>query len=1461
MRDYDLLAGLLAYQLRLVSAGTLAWYAHELKSAPDTRLLDFLLEKRAIQENDELLLVRITDNIVHAHDGNIAAALDTFGGAPAAREAFARAVHQTEKGWETSDDDTVAADELPHGLPRQIAPETAGRYTRGAEYARGGIGRILLVHDEQIGRDIILKELLPHSAVSPTDSTLSRIPAKDSPGSPLRQSAAMMARFLQEAQITGQLEHPAIVPVYELGIRTDGQLYYTMKLVRGETLAASIAACKALQDRLALLRFFLDICEAVAYAHSRDVIHRDLKPSNIMVGQFGECVVLDWGLAKKLGAPDAGKDSVRKTASRLKLDSGALEQSHTRSKEVMGTPLYMAPEQARGEAAAVAQYSDVYSLGVILYEILTGQLPHPWSNSLDTIRRVATGPAPPVRKAAPDTPPELAAICDKALQFHFKDRYPSANELARDIQQFLEGAVVEAYHYRAADLLRRLYQRNQTAIRAAAAMLLVIAATGTVSYINIYQARNAETRARIQADEQRAIAEQQRIVADEQRERAEGAEEQTARGKYVSDIRLADAYLREYTFQSAEDTLLAADPRYRGIEWGHLLAQCRQEWASIRAHDRDLFALLSPDAARVLTVSSDQTAKLWDSASRDLIHTWNLPDALITSGTFSPDGQRIAIWMHDGRVHLFDTATGAAIRDWAAHPMRVHQAVFRPGGETLVTASEDRLVRAWDLETGEQRWEAGPFDRPVYQLDFAEDSQAVLACPEGGAPVLLNAETGGIQATSDFSGRVFWTGGSGAIVGDGADLVFVGGPDLRETNRIRAGTGVTRASFYPDQNRLLTGTSTGLVTLWDTATGEQRQTFNFMHPVYDCRLDVSGETVVAIAVSGHITAFDAATGSPRLAFGGHRHNVTTATLLPSGTFLLTGSVDGTVRFWSLTESALTAPRAQAPARSRLVGLSDDGSVVLLSESAGLTVHELTSNTPLLGARLPRAAGATSAISGHGALVATALDGFLPAIIPLDAPQSPRLLPGHAGYISSLAFNAAGTELVSASWDNTARIWSVADGAPLGTLEGHTDTVYTAVFSPDGALLATGSRDETAIVWDRETLQPRFIIPHGHAVHHCAFNAGGTQVATAGRGGAIRIWDVASGIEIHVLSVQTPQITALSFTRDGGRLLSQAGAGRITVWDSHLGLYLAELPPGGAMPGTWTHFHPPTGQILAGGPDNVVREYRPLLDAGGQPIQDSAALDSALDAYRDTRDAATPLADPAPLPSEINVYMPAPGVAGLLEGLRQRFSARADNAAAWILQEPPPNAHPLDLRAGDAITAIANLAPAAFFTPGNAQGAERYTAGNRAFTLDIIRDGLLTRFQIVGLPVRQSARNITLARDRALELLHAARETINRDAATLDQVTKREAPPGEETPAGIQVPTPREAVRKNLLREAGLQANTRLMAINETTITSLPELAAQIDQGIAFLENNNTFNTRLRIQRGSFEVEDVVMGSP
>jgi serine/threonine protein kinase len=299
-------------------------------------------------------------------------------------------------------------------------PGPQERYTLTRLHARGGIGQVWVARDAAFARNVALKELRPERATLPTHR----------------------ARFLQEARITGQLEHPGIVPVYELAVRAaDQQPFYTMRFVKGRTLSETARAWHltrvqgqaGLLDLVPLVNAFITVCNTVAYAHSRRVIHRDLKGENVVLGDFGEVVVLDWGLAKLVDQKDAAD------ATAIEVDhAGPIDIGLTVQGQAMGTPGYMAPEQASGRVDIIDRRTDIYGLGAILYEVLTGHPPFAGPDTREVLRKVREEQPQLPREQWPDVPPALESICMRALAKRPNDRFGSANELATAVQSWQE---------------------------------------------------------------------------------------------------------------------------------------------------------------------------------------------------------------------------------------------------------------------------------------------------------------------------------------------------------------------------------------------------------------------------------------------------------------------------------------------------------------------------------------------------------------------------------------------------------------------------------------------------------------------------------------------------------------------------------------------------------------------------------------------------------------------------------------------------------------------------------------------------------------------------------------------------------------------------------------------------------------------------------------------------------------
>ncbi len=431
-------------------------------------------------------------------------------------------------------------DSMPSRVVRELEAEAPrhSRYRLLGEVARGGMGAVLKVWDAELRRALAMKVMHPQK-VDPSD-----------PASRFDEDRAL-SRFLEEAQVTSQLDHPGIVPVHEMGLDATGRVFFTMRLVRGRDLEHILGLLSRGEEGWTVhraLRVLQRICEAMAFAHSKAVVHRDLKPANVMVGRFGEVYVMDWGLARVLGREDksdlrvkrrgAGMMTIVQTMRAEERQSNDLSPLMTMDGEVLGTPAYMSPEQALGDLENLDQRADVYSVGAILYHLLAGHMPYvppgAQRNAYEVLQMVQAGPPEPLHARAPKAPAELVAIAEKALARRPQDRYPSMIELAEDLTSFLDGHVVRAYETGAAAELRKWVRRNRaTAASLAAAVVLALGGLASIAFVQVrakqtLAAKNAELelatdeagKARDAAEEEKRRADESSRIAQEERSEA-----------------------------------------------------------------------------------------------------------------------------------------------------------------------------------------------------------------------------------------------------------------------------------------------------------------------------------------------------------------------------------------------------------------------------------------------------------------------------------------------------------------------------------------------------------------------------------------------------------------------------------------------------------------------------------------------------------------------------------------------------------------------------------------------------------------------------------------------------------------------------------------------------------------------------------------------------------------------------
>jgi PAS domain S-box-containing protein len=455
-RDRHLLFAVFCLQTGIINSEQFATACGVCTEHPDRALEDVIAERGWIRPADRPHLDYLIQRYLHEHDDDV----------KAATAHLLASVRRSVAGLARLDPESTLAASHPEpddpqaGGPR-AAPGMGTRYAFTSIHATGGIGRVWRARDRQLDREVALKELRPEQA----------------------GNSKTAARFVREARLTGQLEHPGIVPVYELTSRPgSSEPFYTMRFVRGGTLTTAVRAYhgKRLSGQaeplefVALLTAFVAICNTVAYAHSRRVLHRDLKGDNVILGDFGEVIVLDWGLAKRMDQPDEEEADTSPAPQDQTQDAGLTVQG-----EIIGTPAYMAPEQAEGRLDQIDERTDVYGLGAMLYEILTGRPPFVGPTTLEVLNEVMRGnPAPP-RELWSEVPPALEEICLKALARNPADRHARAEELAQAVQQWQE-----VQRRRAEDALRRQTEVLRSILNSMSEGVLVTDEAGNVLLIN-----------------------------------------------------------------------------------------------------------------------------------------------------------------------------------------------------------------------------------------------------------------------------------------------------------------------------------------------------------------------------------------------------------------------------------------------------------------------------------------------------------------------------------------------------------------------------------------------------------------------------------------------------------------------------------------------------------------------------------------------------------------------------------------------------------------------------------------------------------------------------------------------------------------------------------------------------------------------------------------------------------------
>jgi WD40 repeat protein/serine/threonine protein kinase len=1088
-------------------------------------------------------------------------------------------------------------------VPTDDAPPDVPGYELLGLLGEGGMGLVYRAREIAFDRDVAVKVLKAKYRV---DSPVAR-------------------QFLEEARITAQLQHPAIPPVHHIGTLPDGRPFLAMKLIKGDSLAKRLAVEGAVWSRL--VPAFAQVCHAVAYAHSRKVIHRDLKPANIMVGAFGEVLVMDWGLAKVLGTPDAPKPKEPVAGEATEIRTGREPDSATQAGIAKGTPAYMPPEQAGGEVDKIDERADVFGLGAVLCVLLTGKPPYDAPTTESVLLKAIRGETELAFARLDDcgADAELIALCKRCLSREPDARPRNASEVASEVAAHLAAveerarqaelerarsevrAAEEAKTREQAEARVSEQRKRRRAQRALAGSVLLLLAVVGVGAVFAHLWRTSES-AKDEAESQRVVAEGAQGVAikaqqseEAARKEVENEREALAMSAYGRTIQVAHQEWRDGNTVAMRALLGSTTPKLRGWEWHYLHQLQDPSLFTLKHTSAVLHAAYSADSKHVFTWSSDGTAKAWDAKTgterSDTGASFNADGTRIASGgntkirdpkivgelfapeghkrvaSFSPDGKRIVTASDDNTAKVWDAETGAVVRTLEGHTQSVNAAAFSADGKRIVTASGDRTAKVWDAKTGAELLTFKGHTNWVQAASFSADGKRIVTASDDNTAKVWDAETGAVVRTLEGHTQSV---NAAAFSADGKRIVTASGDRTAKVWNAETGdelralkehsNPVFSASFSPDGTHIVTAGFDQIAKVWNAKTGAAVRTLKgHTARVHTASFSADGLRIVTASSDGTAKVWDAPTLAEPTLSGDGLYPTSTA-FSPDGNCFVTGHGNGMVRVWNAKTGGELDPLKDDGNWVRAVSFSADGTRIVVGREESSTLCSVSVLDSKTGARrltLKDLQGSAAALSADGAYIVT---GGVESDLDSKFKFPTKRLDG--------------------------QVWDVRTGAKVFALEGHASGLNSASFSGDGTRIVTGSSDTTAKVWNAKT-GAELLTLRGHtkSVNSTSFNADGTRIVTGSSDTTAKVWDAKTGAEVLTLKGHTNAVHVALFSADRTRIVTGSADGTARLWDVQTGAEVFTVK-GPAWPITVASFSSDVTRIVTDSSDGIAK-FAPL----------------------------------------------------------------------------------------------------------------------------------------------------------------------------------------------------------------------------------------------------------------------------